>query len=238
MYKDTRKRKTTNAPSVILRIEGLKADLKLLLFNIADLTKKNVIINQELLSYMGGCSVSSIKRYLNELEKKGYIIRDTKFIDKKKQTKYMIQWDMIDKYSTDKDFLNEKPCNVEKVEIIPDEEPQSIGQFINEYKEEENMGNCIGTLQELKTKTKTEQQQQEKINNSSTYTIPWNEYKKEYGYIIKQIIEDFNSESKIREKQGRIRLQELLNRRYSKPYTERILDVINSNINNVYNINT
>lgn len=237
MYKNTRKRKTTNAPSVILRIEGLKADLKLLLFNIADLTKKNVIINQELLSYMGGCSVSSIKRYLNELEKKGYIIRDTKFIDKKKQTKYMIQWDMIDKYSTDKDFFNEKPCNeeVEEVEIITDEEQtQSIGQFINEYKEE-NMGNCIGTLEEFKTKT---EQQQEKINNSSTYTIPWNDYKKEYGYIIKQIIEDFNSGFKFREKQGRIRLQELLNRRYSKPYTERILDVINSNINNVYNINT
>ena len=63
------------------------------------------------------------------------------------------------------------------------------------------------------------------------------EYKKEYGYIIKQIIEDFNSGFKFREKQAGIRLQELLNRRYSKPYTERILDVIQSNINNVYKFN-
>lgn len=233
------KRKTTNAPSIIFRIKEIEDSEKITLFNIADLTNKKVTITIGLLSYVCGCSDRTINRRLKALEEKGYIIRDTKFIDKKKTTNYMIQWDMIDKYSTDKDFFNEKPCNeeveeLEEVEIIPNEEPtQSIGQFINEYKEE-NMGNCIGTLEEFKTKT---EQQQEKINNNSTYTIPWNEYKKEYGYNIKQIIEDFNSGFEIREKQGRIRLQELLNRRYSKPYTERILDVIQSNINNVYNIN-
>ena len=234
------KRKTTNAPSVILRIEGLKADLKLLLFNIADLTKKNVIINQELLSYMGGCSISSIKRYLNELEEKGYIIRDTKFIDKKKQTKYTIQWNMIDKYSTDKDFFNEKPCNVEEVEIIPDEEPtQTINQFIQECnKEEKDMaGNYIGTLEEIKNKT-IEETTRSNISINNINIMPWDEYKKEYGFLIKQIIDDFNSDMVIREKQGTIKLQELLNRRYSKPYTERILTVIQNNINKEYNYNT
>ena len=208
--------KTTNAPSIIFRLEELTDNEQKVLFNIADLQNKDIEINQGLLSYVCKRSITTIKKRLDSLEEKGYITRETKFIDKKKQTKYIIQWDKINEYSTDSDFINNE--ELEEVEITPDEEPTENN--LTKPKQYTDMGNYIGTIKE------------KEINYSMESIIPWEQYKADYGYVIKKIIEGYNSTLKINHKQAEEDLKSLLKKSVSKPYKDRIISIIN---NNVYN---
>lgn len=208
--------KTTNAPSIIFRLEELTDNEQKVLFNIADLQNKDIEINQGLLSYVCKRSITTIKKRLDSLEEKGYITRETKFIDKKKQTKYIIQWNKINEYSTDSDFINNE--ELEEVEITPNEEPTENN--LTKPKQYTDMGNYIGTIKE------------KEINYSMESIISWEQYKADYGYVIKKIIEGYNSTLKINHKQAEEDLKSLLKKSVSKPYKNRIISIIN---NNVYN---
>jgi DNA-binding Lrp family transcriptional regulator len=104
---DTKKKKlkTTNSPSVILKLENIKPNSKITLFNIAHLLKMKWTLSQGLLAEMGGVSVRTINRCLVELEESGFIKRETKlFNGKGKETKYVILWDNITQYTKETDW--------------------------------------------------------------------------------------------------------------------------------------
>lgn len=193
----------TNEPNDIIRIKGLKADLKILLFNIADLLNRKIEINQGLLSHVCDCSVSSIKRYLNELEELGYISRITKYINKKRQSVISINWNKIHNIAV--------PINTEEV---VEEELVEV-----EIKEEPSKN----------IKQKCEIQKQDNIPMESP-TMTWEQYKIEYGYVISKIIHGFKSNLKINHKQAEEDLKSLLRKSVSKPYKDRIISIINNNV--------
>ena len=209
-----KKFKTANAPSIIFRLKDIEDRNKIVLFNIADLLNKKVNINIELLAYVCGCSPRTINRRLNELEESGYISRETKYIDKKRQSTISIQWNKIQDISVKSDFFNtEEVEEDELVEIKPNEEvSQTIEQYIN-LNQDTNMGNYIGTLE-----------QQE--NNS----MDFNTVLKTYNFNIKSIINDFNSGYSIRNKQAKENLKILLNRKDTMPYKDKIISIINNNV--------
>lgn len=97
---------TTSAPSIMLKLEEVSYGARITLFNIAHLTKLDFGISQGLLMEMGAMPNTSLNRFLNELEDKNLIKRETKYLqgNKGKKTEYIINWGEIAKYSTEKDF--------------------------------------------------------------------------------------------------------------------------------------
>lgn len=224
--------KTANAPSIIFRLKDIEDRNKIVLFNIADLLNKKVNINIELLAYVCGCSPRTINRRLNELEESGYISRETKYIDKKRQSTISIQWNKIQEISVKSDFFNTEEDDEELVEVETKEEPveNKIGvkQYCENFNQDTNMGNCIGTLTEVKNKS--EQQKEETITYSMDSIIPWEQYKSDYGYVIGRIIQGYNSTLKINQRQAEEDLKSLLKKSVSKPYKDRIMTIINNNV--------
>lgn len=107
-----KKLKTTNSPSVILKLKNIKPNSKITLFNIAHCIKLKWTLSQGLLAEMGGMSERTINRCLNELEENGYIKRDTKlFNGKGKETSYTIIWDSITKYAKEYEWYDDKNSN-------------------------------------------------------------------------------------------------------------------------------
>ena len=107
-----KKLKTTNSPSVILKLKNIKPNSKITLFNIAHCIKLKWTLSQGLLAEMGGMSERTINRCLNELEENGYIKRDTKlFNGKGKETSYTIIWDSITKYAKEYEWYEDKSSN-------------------------------------------------------------------------------------------------------------------------------
>ena len=124
-----KKLKTTNSPSVILKLKNIKPNSKITLFNIAHCIKLKWTLSQGLLAEMGGMSERTINRCLNELEENGYIKRDTKlFNGKGKETGYTIIWDNITKYAKDYEWYEDKSSNTadlspSNTEDIPTPQP-------------------------------------------------------------------------------------------------------------------
>lgn len=113
-----KKLKTTNSPSVILKLKNIKPNSKITLFNIAHCIKLKWTLSQGLLAEMGGMSERTINRCLNELEENGYIKRDTKlFNGKGKETSYTIIWDSITKYAKEYEWYDDKNSNT--VDLSP-----------------------------------------------------------------------------------------------------------------------
>lgn len=113
-----KKLKTTNSPSVILKLKNIKPNSKITLFNIAHCIKLKWTLSQGLLAEMGGMSERTINRCLNELEENGYIKRDTKlFNGKGKETSYTIIWDSITKYAKEYEWYDDKSSNT--VDLSP-----------------------------------------------------------------------------------------------------------------------
>lgn len=118
-----KKLKTTNSPSVILKLKNIKPNSKITLFNIAHCIKLKWTLSQGLLAEMGGMSERTINRCLNELEENGYIKRDTKlFNGKGKETGYTIIWDNITKYAKDYEWYEDKSSNTADLSSSNDEE--------------------------------------------------------------------------------------------------------------------
>lgn len=133
--------KTTNAPSVILRIEEINDRDKIVLFNIADLLKKRVNPTQELLMYVCGKTNGALNRSLNSLEQSGYITRDTHYKGegKGKKTIITINWEKINQYTKDNDWYEDKK---EPMMEIPQQEevtPQPVETPIEEKEQPEEM---------------------------------------------------------------------------------------------------
>ena len=97
---------TTTAPSIILELEEVSCGARITLFNIAHLQKMDWGISQGLLMKKGGVSERSLNRYLNELEEKNLIKRETKYLqgNKGKKTDIVINWEEIFKYTTEEDW--------------------------------------------------------------------------------------------------------------------------------------
>lgn len=113
-----KKLKTTNSPSVILKLKNIKPNSKITLFNIAHCIKLKWTLSQGLLAEMGGMSERTINRCLNELEENGYIKRETKlFNGKGKETSYTIIWDSITKYAKEYEWYDDKNSNT--VDLSP-----------------------------------------------------------------------------------------------------------------------
>lgn len=118
-----KKLKTTNSPSVILKLKNIKPNSKITLFNIAHCIKLKWTLSQGLLAEMGGMSERTINRCLNELEENGYIKRDTKlFNGKGKETGYTIIWDNITKYAKEYEWYEDKSSNTADLSPSNDEE--------------------------------------------------------------------------------------------------------------------
>lgn len=118
-----KKLKTTNSPSVILKLKNIKPNSKITLFNIAHCIKLKWTLSQGLLAEMGGMSERTINRCLNELEENGYIKRDTKlFNGKGKETSYTIIWDSITKYAKEYEWYDDKNSNTADLSPSNDEE--------------------------------------------------------------------------------------------------------------------
>lgn len=127
-----KKLKTTNSPSVILKLKNIKPNSKITLFNIAHCIKLKWTLSQGLLAEMGGMSERTINRCLNELEENGYIKRDTKlFNGKGKETSYTIIWDSITKYAKEYEWYDDKSSNTVDLNPSNDENiptPQAIDE--------------------------------------------------------------------------------------------------------------
>lgn len=135
-----KKLKTTNSPSVILKLKNIKPNSKITLFNIAHCIKLKWTLSQGLLAEMGGTSERTINRCLAELEEQGYIKRETKlFNGKGKETKYTIIWDNVTRYAKDyewyednKTIENNQPIEVVNIESSNTE--QAENEFISDEK--------------------------------------------------------------------------------------------------------
>lgn len=133
-----KKLKTTNSPSVILKLKNIKPNSKITLFNIAHCLKLKWTLSQGLLAEMGGTSERTINRCLTELEENGYIKRDTKMLNGKgKETSYTIIWDNITKYAKEYEWYNDKSLNIadlsqSNIEDIPT--PQQVEEIPLETK--------------------------------------------------------------------------------------------------------
>lgn len=194
--------KTTNGPSIIFRIKELEDSEKITLFNIADLLKKKVTITIGLLAYVCGCSDRTINRRLKSLQEKGYITRETKYIEGKKRTNISILWNKIEGYAIKSDYIE----GDEETETIPIQENKQHNNI-------QDMGNFVG---ELKKKDNTED------------IVPFIQILEKYKFLIDAIVEDLNSTLNIRHKQADIRLKELTNRLDTKPHYNSILKYIQS----------
>lgn len=194
--------KTTNGPSIIFRIDELDITSKVVLFNIADLLKKKIKINQSLLTYVCGISLSTVKRHLNILQEKGYITRETKYIEGKKRTNISILWNKIEGYAIKSDYIE----GDEETETIPIQENKQHNNI-------QDMGNFVG---ELKKKDNTED------------IVPFIQILEKYKFLIDAIVDDLNSTLNIRHKQADIRLKELTNRLDTKPHYNSIVKYIQS----------
>lgn len=135
-----KKLKTTNSPSVILKLKNIKPNSKITLFNIAHCIKLKWTLSQGLLAEMGGMSERTINRCLNELEENGYIKRDTKlFNGKGKETSYTIIWDKITQYTKDYDWYEDNKTieNIQPIEVVNIESSnteQTENEFISDEK--------------------------------------------------------------------------------------------------------
>lgn len=120
-----KKLKTTNSPSVILKLKNINPNSKITLFNIAHLLKMKWTLSQGLLAEMGGVSVRTINRCLVELEESGFIKRETKlFNGKGKETKYVILWDNITQYTKETDWYDNKTADLRTSNEIDIPTPQ------------------------------------------------------------------------------------------------------------------
>ena len=127
-----KKLKTTNSPSVILKLKNIKPNSKITLFNIAHCIKLKWTLSQGLLAEMGGMSERTINRCLNELEENGYIKRDTKlFNGKGKETGYTIIWDNITKYAKDYEWYDDKSSNTAHLSPSNNEEVEQPQPTVN-----------------------------------------------------------------------------------------------------------
>lgn len=127
-----KKLKTTNSPSVILKLKNIKPNSKITLFNIAHCIKLKWTLSQGLLAEMGGMSERTINRCLNELEENGYIKRDTKlFNGKGKETSYTIIWDSITKYAKEYEWYDDKNSNTADLSPSNDEEVEQSQPTVN-----------------------------------------------------------------------------------------------------------
>lgn len=97
---------TTTAPSIILELNEVSPNSKIVLFNIAHLSKMDWGISQGLLVKMGGISRRTLNYCLNELEEKNLIKRETKYLqgNKGKKTDIVVNWEEIFKYTTEEDW--------------------------------------------------------------------------------------------------------------------------------------
>lgn len=116
-----KKLKTINAPSVILRLEELKRTTRITLANLAHLEKLNTTPTIGLLAKMSCVSDRTINRELAELEEKGYITRDTKYLNGKgRQTTISIVWNKIESQTEDYDWYEDKQqtSNIENKPVL------------------------------------------------------------------------------------------------------------------------
>lgn len=173
--------KTANAPSIIFRIKDLKITDRVVLFNLADLLKKNVEPTQKLLEYVTGISERTLNRSLKELEKLGFISRKTTlFNGKGKKTEYNIIWDKISKYAVANDYKN---GNIQ-------ENCQNVENNINDI---DDMGNFSGYAINNQRLEQVEETNYTPIGNYNDdddlskfpseedfYTPVWNEEEQQY----------------------------------------------------------
>lgn len=177
--------KTTNAPSIIFRIKELEDSEQKTLFNIADLLKKKVTITIGLLAYVCGCSDRTINRRLKSLQEKGYIARETKYIEGKKRMNIKIIWNKITEYAIKSDYISiEEEQEEELVPIQPKE--------IKKENNIQDMGNYVGEFKPTQ--------------DNDFMKVLYN-----YKFIIDSIIEDLQTKSIIRHRQASEKLQSLKN---------------------------
>lgn len=125
-----KKLKTTNAPSVILKLKNINPNSKIVLFNIAHLLKLKTTPTQALLMQMGGISESTVNRCLKELTEHNFIERVTKWNGKGKDTKIVINWPEINKHTSNYDWY-EKADNT-SLEAIEEVKPTPIAEVPTE----------------------------------------------------------------------------------------------------------
>lgn len=176
--------KTTNAPSIIFRIKELEDSEQKTLFNIADLLKKKVTITIGLLAYVCGCSDRTINRRLKSLQEKGYIARETKYIEGKKRMNISIIWNKITEYAIKSDYISIEEQEEELVPIQPKE--------IKKENNIQDMGNYVGEFKPTQ--------------DNDFMKVLYN-----YKFIIDSIIEDLQTKSIIRHRQASEKLQSLKN---------------------------
>lgn len=192
--------KTTNAPSIIFRIKEIEDSEQKTLFNIADLLKKKVTITIGLLAYVCGCSDRTINRRLKSLQEKGYIARETKYIEGKKRMNIKIIWNKITEYAIKSDYISiEEEQEEELVPIQPKE--------IKKENNIQDMGNYVGEFKPTQ--------------DNDFMKVLYN-----YKFIIDSIIEDFNSTSIIRHRQAYQNLKEFKDKSETAPHYSSIKDYI------------
>lgn len=192
--------KTAKAPSIFFRIDELDITSRVVLFNIADLLKKKVEINQSLLTYVCGVSLSTIKRHLNTLQEKGYISKETKYIEGKKKSIISIIWNKIQEYAIKSDYISfEEEQEEELVPIQPKE--------IKKENNIQDMGNYVGEFKPTQ--------------DNDFMKVLYN-----YKFIIDSIIDDFNSTSLSRHRQAYHNLKEFKDKSETAPHYSSIKDYI------------